>query len=296
MSRRARIHSNNPGNKILRHGDRIQLNFGGFVPLSTVDWRGRSACTVFFRGCPLRCSYCQNEAIQTGSDLRDIDEITDMIRTSSPFISGVVFSGGEPTLQKDALLVLARFVKKQGLAVGIQTNGQFPATLEALIAENLVDRVALDYKTRWEGFSSVPGGHIPSSRDTYQNTIRKSIALCKKALREQELSEFEIVITVFYENEEYIKEIAAQIGTIPLVLQQGEHKIGALQGTASDISHGEYISKRKSLQELHPPLTLAEIRKIADDLGRTVRIRTREVGEITYESDWRCRDARKRQW
>ena len=102
------------------------------------------------------------------------------------------------------------------------------------------------------------------------------------------------MITVFYENEEYIKEIAAQIGTMSLVLQQGEHKIGALQGTASDISHGEYISKRKSLQELHPPLTLAEIRKIADELGRTVRIRTREAGEITYESDWRCRDARKR--
>ena len=60
------------------------------------------------------------------------------------------------------------------------------ATLEALIAENLVDRVALDYKTRWEGFSSVPGDHAPSSRDNDQNTIRKSIAICKKALREQE--------------------------------------------------------------------------------------------------------------
>ncbi|WP_424720835.1 anaerobic ribonucleoside-triphosphate reductase activating protein [Methanoregula sp.] len=289
------MHSNNPGNKIIRHGDHIQLNFGGFVSLSTVDWRGRSACTVFFRGCPLRCSYCQNEAIQTGSDLRDIEAITDMIMTSSPFISGVVFSGGEPTLQKEALLALARFAKKQHLAVGIQTNGQFPATLEALIAESLADRIAIDYKTRWEGFSSMPGDHAPVPRDNYQKNIKKSIAICKKALREQVIREFEIVITVFYENEEYIKEIAAQIGTIPLVLQQGEHKIGNLQATASDISHGEYISKRRSLQELHPPLTLAEIKKIADELGRTVRIRTREAGEITYESDWRCRDARKRQ-
>jgi pyruvate formate lyase activating enzyme len=219
----------------------------------------------------------------------------DMIKTSSPFISGVVFSGGEPTLQKEALLELARFAKKLQLMVGLQTNGQFPATLEALIAEKLVDRIAIDYKTRWEGFSSMTGDRIAASGENYQNTIKRSIALCKKALREQELSEFECVITVFYENEEYIKEIAAQIGTTPLVLQQGEHKIGALQETVSDISHGEYISKRKSLQELHPPLTLAEIKKIADELGRTVRIRTREVGEITYESDWRCRDARKRQ-
>jgi len=218
-----------------------------------------------------------------------------MIRTSSPFISGVVFSGGEPTLQKDALLELARFAKTLQLKVGIQTNGQFPATLEAIVAENLADKIAIDYKTRWEGFSSVTGDQVPGSRNEYQKNIRKSVGICKKALREQELGEFEIVITVFYENEEYIKEIAAQIGTIPLVLQQGEHKIGALQGTVSDISHGEYISKRKSLQELHPPLTLAEIKKIADELGRTVRIRTREIGEISYESDWRCRDARKRQ-
>jgi pyruvate formate lyase activating enzyme len=265
------------------------------VSLSTVDWRGRSACTVFLRGCPLRCSYCQNEAIQTGTDLREIGEIKAMIKTSSPFISGVVFSGGEPTLQKEALLELARYAKKLHLSVGIQTNGQFPATLEALITEKLADRIAIDYKTRWEGFSSMAGVRAPAAGENYQNTIKKSIAICKKALREQELSEFEIVITVFYENEEYIKEIAAQIGTIPLVLQQGEHKIGAPDGTASDISHGEYISKRRCLQELHPPLTLAEIRKIADELGRTVRIRTREIGEITYESDWRCRDARKRQ-
>jgi pyruvate formate lyase activating enzyme len=218
-----------------------------------------------------------------------------MIKTSAPFISGVVFSGGEPTLQKDALLELARFAKQLRLDVGIQTNGQFPATLEEIIAEKLVDRIALDYKTRWEGFSSMTAGRGPAAGENYQKTVKRSIAICKKAFREQELGEFEIVITVFYENENYIKEIAAQIGTIPLVLQQGEHKIGALQGTVSDISHGEYISKRRSLQELHPPLALAEIKKIADELGRTVRIRTREIGEISYESDWRCRDARKRQ-
>ncbi|HET6580251.1 MAG TPA: ribonucleoside-triphosphate reductase activating protein, partial [Methanoregula sp.] len=32
------------------------MNFGGFIPLSTIDWRGRAVCTVFFRGCPIRCS------------------------------------------------------------------------------------------------------------------------------------------------------------------------------------------------------------------------------------------------
>ena len=109
------------------------MNFGGFVSLSTIDWRGRAVCTVFFRGCPIRCSYCQNEGIISGEDNRDIEEIKEMIKSSSPFISGVVFSGGEPTLQREALVELARYSKKLNLDVGIQTNGLFPETLNLWI-------------------------------------------------------------------------------------------------------------------------------------------------------------------
>jgi pyruvate formate lyase activating enzyme len=218
-----------------------------------------------------------------------------MIRESGPYISGVVFSGGEPALQKEALTELARRVKSMGLAVGIQTNGLFPETLDALITGQLVDKIALDYKTQWEGFSIVPGvsGGVPE--ENYQKNVSRSIALCKKAFRENSLPEFEVVVTVFYENAEYIRKISEKIGTIPLVLQQGEHKIGKANRTVPDITHGEYIYTKRNLQENHPPLTLEEIKKIADELGRTVRIRTREIGEISYESDWRRRASRKRQ-
>jgi len=42
------------------------VNFGGIVPLSTVDWLGRAAMVVFLRGCPLRCPHCHNQRLQTG--------------------------------------------------------------------------------------------------------------------------------------------------------------------------------------------------------------------------------------
>lgn len=281
-------------NKIIRHGDPIRLNFGGFVSLSTIDWRGRAVCTVFLRGCPLRCSYCQNESIQTGSDLRELDEITGMIKTSSPFISGLVISGGEPTQQKEAVVALAHYAKKLGLAVGIQTNGLFPGTLETLIEQRLIDRIAIDYKTRWEGFSGLVGGYDAVPSENYEKNLQKSIRICREAYRENIIRELEIVITAFYENTDYIRKISGEIGTTPLVLQQGEHKIGPVHETAPDMTNGEYISKRRTLQENHPPLTLAELKSIADGLNRTVRIRTREIGEIEYASDWRCRDARKR--
>lgn len=180
------------------------------------------------------------------------------------------------------------------LAVGIQTNGLFPGTLEALLSERLADKIAIDYKTRWEGYSGMADGRRTIQEDSDQASVRKSIAICKKALREDVLPEFEVVITVFYENEEYIREISKEVGTVPLVLQQGEHKIGHIYSAAPAMTNGEYIFKKRNLQEEHPPLQLDEIKKIADELGRTVRIRTREVGEISYESDWRRRASRKR--
>jgi pyruvate formate lyase activating enzyme len=44
----------------------MKVNFGGIVPLSTVDWLGRAAMVVFLRGCPLRCPHCHNQMLQTG--------------------------------------------------------------------------------------------------------------------------------------------------------------------------------------------------------------------------------------
>ena len=265
--------------QMIRNGDAIQLNFGGFIPLSTVDWRGRAVCTVFFRGCPLRCSYCQNAAIFDGEDERDTDEIVALIKGSKLAVSGVVFSGGEPTMQKDALLTLARAAKGLGLATGIQTNGIFPATIEALVKERLVDRIAIDYKTRWEGFSCAGDGSEQSGQD-YRKNVRQSIKIAGDAFREKTLPELEIVVTVFYENVKYLQEISKTAGDIPLVLQQGEHKIPMVPGGATNIS--AYISQKLDTIEQYTPMTLAEIKKIADGLKRDVRIRTRETGEITY--------------
>jgi len=260
------------------------MNFGGFIPLSTVDWRGRAVCTVFFRGCPIHCSYCQNEGILDGEEFRDLTEIKDLIKTSSPYVSGVVFSGGEPTMQKEALAELARYAKSQGLNVGIQTNGIFPETIASLLEEKLLDKVALDFKSRFEGYSGEPGTGDSPLRN-YEKNARKTFQLCKSAYAKDILKEFEVVLTVFYENENYIGEISQFIGRIPLVLQQGEHRVLRLRDHPPNISEGEYREKKRKVKESYHPLTLDEIKRIADKLGRKVRIRTREVGEILYKGD-----------
>jgi pyruvate formate lyase activating enzyme len=44
----------------------------------------------------------------------------------------------------------------------------------------------------------------------------------------------------------------------------------------------EYITKKQNLMQQYTPMTLADIEKIAEKLKRDVRIRTRGIGEITY--------------
>jgi len=158
-----------------------------------------------------------------------------------------------------------------------------------------VDKVAIDYKTRWEGFPGTWEGYCNTPKENYQNNVRRSIDICKKAVEKNILAEFEVVVTVFPGNEKDVREISEEIGKIPLVLQQGEHKIAVMRDKTSDMTNGEYIHKKRNLQEYHPPLTLAGIKKLADELGRTVQIRTREIGEVSYESNRSRRASRKRQ-
>jgi pyruvate formate lyase activating enzyme len=229
----------------------MDVNFGGFVPISTVDWRGKAVCTVFLRGCPVRCTYCHNASILSGKDYRPVEEIIGMVRASRLLISGVVFSGGEPTMQADALISLARAVKKMGLLVGVQTNGVYPDTLETLIGYNLVDRIALDIKARWQRYDNLLKVPCVSS-------VQRSLEICRAARRSGRLSEFEVVITLFRGYEDEVPYISRECSDVDLVIQQG------VQGEI-------------------PPLSCSELKKIADQLNRRVRIRTREGGEISYE-------------
>lgn len=242
---------------------RLPVNYGGFVSISTVDWPGRAVCTVFLRGCPVRCFYCQNTPLLSGSDLRDEAEIVSMISESALVVSGVVFSGGEPTMQEESLAILARESHRLGLVVGVHTNGVYPRVLQRLIAEGLVDHIALDIKARWERYASLFGVDLVDE-------VRESLNLCRTAFLDGRLPGFEVVITLFRGYEDEVWAIAREAIGVPLVLQQGVH---------GDVA----------------PLTFEELMAVAARLGRPCRIRTRESGEQEYEADWSGGAARKRQ-
>ncbi|MCE8422548.1 MAG: anaerobic ribonucleoside-triphosphate reductase activating protein [Candidatus Methanoperedens sp.] len=135
----------------------MSLIFSGvIIPISTIDWYGRSASVVFFNGCNFNCLYCSNNKfIEVANRLEPlfkkgnvvvIEEIEKHILDAKNFISAVVFSGGEPTAHFEELQHLAGFAKKEGLLVGIETNGYYPERLEKLIKKRLLDKIFLDVK------------------------------------------------------------------------------------------------------------------------------------------------------
>jgi len=116
--------------------------------MSTVDWPKNICTVIFFAGCDFRCPYCQNSELITPTEdhRRDIRDIKREIRKNLDFIDGVLFSGGEATLQRQALIEIAGFVKKLGRKVGLETNGGNPGVVEFLIQEGLLDFVGMDLK------------------------------------------------------------------------------------------------------------------------------------------------------
>ena len=131
------------------------LELGGFTPLSTTDWPGKLAAVVFVQGCPWRCTYCHNPGLQVrgaGSGPAWADVMQTLQRRVG-LLDGVVFSGGEPTLDP-ALSQAVQQVRALGLQVGLHTAGIYPERLAALLPD--LDWVGFDLKTdpgRYDGLT-----------------------------------------------------------------------------------------------------------------------------------------------
>ena len=75
----------------------------------------------------------------------DKEALLDFLQKRQGLLDGVCITGGEPTLQQDLPRLLQR-IKALGYAVKLDTNGSQPGMLKELVAEGLVDYVAMDVK------------------------------------------------------------------------------------------------------------------------------------------------------
>ncbi|MCK4665976.1 anaerobic ribonucleoside-triphosphate reductase activating protein [Candidatus Dependentiae bacterium] len=123
------------------------INYGGAVELSTNDYTDLPSTVIFFKSCNFNCCYCHNQELITGCNMIPISDVKEIIDRTKKFVSAVVFTGGEPTLQPKSLSLLATYVKECGLKVGLNTNGYKPDVVLNLLYHKLLDKVFIDVKT-----------------------------------------------------------------------------------------------------------------------------------------------------
>ena len=144
------------------------FEIGGFTPLTTVDFPGRLAAVVFCQGCPWRCRYCQNAHLIARQSKHPIawSDVLALLERRQGLLDGVVFSGGEPTLQKN-LAAKLREAKSLGFETGLHTGGPYPERLAAVLSD--VDWVGIDIKGPEDAYPDLTQAGPISGRKAWES-------------------------------------------------------------------------------------------------------------------------------
>jgi pyruvate formate lyase activating enzyme len=136
-----------------------RLRIGGLTPLTSIDFPGRLAAVLFCQGCPWRCGYCHNPELLDATEPGALawSQVLAFLQRRRGLLDGVVFSGGEPTLQTALSTALAQ-VRALGFEAALHTGGMYPERLAALLPH--LDWVGLDIKGPLhchDGITATPG-------------------------------------------------------------------------------------------------------------------------------------------
>jgi len=214
-------------------------------PNSTRTWPGVPCMKVSFAGCDFRCGYCNTPELVDFKEeyIKLTKDIKKEIRQNAAYIKGVMFTGGEPALQRQAVLGIAREAKRLDLKVGIQTNGSKPHTISSLIREELLDHVSLDLKTPFEAemFEKVTRSMtFFRTTDEIMEGIKQTIEILKK-------SDVDIVIKTTmipglgYEDMKSIAEQVSKLGAVWVLQRFDSQNTLDKNLDEADIPSGKFI-------------------------------------------------------
>ncbi len=126
------------------------------TPFTHLDYPGKLACIVWFRGCNMRCMYCYNSDIVFAKEGNyGVEELYSFLQKRVGLLDGVVLSGGEPTIHN--LVPVCRKIRELGFSIKLDTNGLNTEMIQVLVEEGLLDYIALDFKAMNGKFGYVTG-------------------------------------------------------------------------------------------------------------------------------------------
>lgn len=132
---------------------------GGFESFSIVDFPEKISAVLFLKGCPLRCPFCYNIHLQKLDKKSDYDwvEVKTFLEKRKKVLDAVVFSGGEPLIQKSIKSAIKE-VKSMGYKIGLHTCGCYPEVLKDILAD--INWIGFDIKATFvrEHYKKAVGG------------------------------------------------------------------------------------------------------------------------------------------
>jgi pyruvate formate lyase activating enzyme len=148
----------------------------GFIDLSLVDWDGKVTSVAFLPHCNFRCPFCYNCTLvlePEGMPTVPYEEVEQYLLKNKGWLDGVAITGGEPTLHDNLPNLCQRF-KGLELGVKVDTNGTNAAMVRRLVAQKLVDYVALDIKAPLtvENYSEVVGVNAEKLLAEVKTTVK----------------------------------------------------------------------------------------------------------------------------
>uniref|UniRef100_UPI00333FCE67 anaerobic ribonucleoside-triphosphate reductase activating protein n=1 Tax=Castellaniella defragrans TaxID=75697 RepID=UPI00333FCE67 len=153
-----------------------RLKVGGLAPFTATDFPGLLSAVIFVQGCPWRCGYCHNPHLQprtAGSPL-DWDDVLAFLARRVGLIDGVVFSGGEPTMDPGLGPAIGQ-ARALGYRIGLHTGGTHPRRLAQVLPD--VDWVGLDIKAGFEDYARITGvtGSGQPARDSLRLLLQSDV-------------------------------------------------------------------------------------------------------------------------
>lgn len=187
---------------------------GVLVKTTCVDYPGRVAGSFFLKGCNLRCPYCYNTVLVSGTNslesLNTVEELFAHLEKRQGILSGLVLSGGEPLLNPYTPLIIKK-AKELNYKIKIDTNGTLPDELEAFInnSELQPDFIAMDIKTSPDRYAETlcsKKSVFFGNKEHFENLVKRTVALVAQYPADQR--EYRTVLVPGLITKEDIKKIA----------------------------------------------------------------------------------------
>ncbi len=186
----------------------MKIRIGSLLDISTIDWAGHITLMFFCGGCNFRCPFCMNASLiplDSGVEV-DLELIEERVLGNLGFLDAIGATGGEPGLQPEPIIALYRWAKKKEVKTFLNTNGSNPQLIDRLLAERLLDHVAIDIKAplKTNNYGKTTG--LGKDIDKIVSNIRQSLELCREAGLSVEVRT--TVVPTLIDDERSIREVA----------------------------------------------------------------------------------------